>query len=311
MADHLKNVVDHLTAAGDGPVKTNELLAPYTSYRIGGASAIWVAPQTESGLARMLEIIHADHIPLFILGRGTNVLVSDDGWPGVTLYLGENFSGWHFAGRQVEVRAGTRLTDLIQAAADRGLAGMELMVGIPGGVGGALRMNAGAFGQEIAQVTASVRGLHLDGRLLERDGPAVHFGYREARELTSMIITAARLRFRAEDPNTLKARMAETIALRTAKQPLDFPSCGSVFKRPAGYFAGALIEQIGMKGEQVGGAQVSRKHAGFILNVGNAGACDVYALIRRVEDRVLHRFGVQLQREVRLVGQFGEDFFHP
>jgi UDP-N-acetylmuramate dehydrogenase len=311
MTDQLKDLVDHLTATADGPVKTNELLAPYTSYRIGGVSAVWAAPQTESGLARMLEVIHANHVPLFVLGRGTNVLVSDSGWPGVTLYLGDNFSGWRFADQEVEVRAGTRLNDLIQAAADRGLAGMELMAGIPGGVGGALRMNAGAFGQEIAQVTASVRALQLDGRLLELDGRAVHFGYREAPELTSATITSARLRLNAEDPNTLKSRMAETIALRTARQPLDFPSCGSVFKRPAGYFAGALIEQIGMKGEQHGGAQVSRKHAGFILNVGNASACDVYALIRRIEDRVLQRFGVQLQREVRLVGKFDEDFFHP
>lgn len=311
MVDRLKNLIRDLAAVGDGPVRTNEVLAPHTSYGIGGASAIWVAPQTESGLARMLEIIDADVTPLLILGRGTNLLVSDCGWPGVTLYLGRNFSSWALTGHEAEVRAGTRLPDLVQATVTRGLAGLELMAGIPGGIGGALRMNAGAFGQEIAQVTVAVRAVALDGRRIELDRLAIHFGYREAPELASAVITAARFRFRPEDPTILKTRRAEILSLRAAKQPLDLPSCGSVFKRPPGYFAGALIEQIGMKGEQVGGAQVSRKHAGFILNVGNATASDVYTLMRRIEKRVLDRFGIKLQREVRLVGKFGEEFFYP
>jgi UDP-N-acetylmuramate dehydrogenase len=183
---------------------------------------------------------------------------------------------------------------------------MEQMAGIPGGVGGALRMNAGAFGREIESVTASVAGFTADGSPCRIERPDIAFGYRCAPQLEEMIITSARFRFQTESAALLRDRVDEILALRQRNQPLEHPSCGSVFKRPPGYYAGALIESSGLKGARIGGAEVSRKHAGFILNVGGATATDVYRLIRRIEKRVFERFGIRLEREVHLVGDFRE-----
>jgi UDP-N-acetylmuramate dehydrogenase len=288
----------------DGQIRTDKPLAPFTSYKIGGPTAVWVAPATQVGLARALEVIHEQKTPLFILGRGSNLLVSDHGWDGVTLYLGENFSNWTFDHRQAKVLAGSLLMDLIRAAVKKGLSGLELLAGIPGGVGGALRMNAGAFGQEIEQVTVSVSGFRRDGTPFSADRRQVNFDYRRVPELDRVVITSALFQFTEENTEVLRARMVDILALRTGKQPLNYPSCGSVFKRPAGYYAGALIEETGLKGKRIGGAMISRKHAGFILNVDNAKAVDVYALIQLIEARVLDRFGIQLEREVKLIGEF-------
>jgi UDP-N-acetylmuramate dehydrogenase len=288
----------------DGQIRTDRPLAPFTSYKIGGPTAVWVAPVTKAGVGRALEVIHENKTPLLILGRGSNLLVSDHGWDGVTLYLGENFSNWTFDHRQAKVLAGTLLMDLIRAAVKKGLSGLELLAGIPGGVGGALRMNAGAFGQEIEQVTVSVSGFRRDGIPFSADRRKITFDYRRVPELEKVVITSALFHFEKENAGTLKTRMEDILALRAGKQPLNYPSCGSVFKRPAGYYAGALIEETGLKGKRLGGARISRKHAGFILNVANAKAVDIYALIQLIEARVLDRFGVQLEREVKLIGEF-------
>ncbi len=303
-AQDLCELARHLSSVADGPVETDKPLAHFTSYRIGGPTAVWAAPRTEAGVQGVLTAVHTAGVPLFVLGRGSNLLVSDQGWPGVTLYLGENLSGWDLEENPALVRAGTLMHALIEAAVPRGLGGMELLAGIPGGIGGALRMNAGAFGREIESVTAEVRGFRQDGSPFRADRAALTFGYRQAPELDRVVITAARLQFQPERPETLAARCREILALRCAKQPLDAPSCGSVFKRPPGYYAGALIEEAGLKGERIGGAEISRRHAGFILNVAEARADDVYRLIRLAERRVFERFGVNLEREVRLVGEF-------
>jgi len=302
----LTDLALHLASVAGGDVETAKPLAPYTSYRIGGPTAVWTAPRSEDGVCRVLKAVHAAGAPLFVLGRGSNLLVSDRGWAGVTLYIGENFSGVRFSGEQAEVRSGTLLMDLIRAAVERGLGGLELMAGIPGGVGGALRMNAGAFGREIESATVEVAGFTVDGSLYRAAREDLTFGYRRAPELERVIITSARFRFQPESSQVLRARAAEILALRAKKQPLEHPSCGSVFKRPPGYYAGALIEEAGLKGERIGGAEVSRLHAGFILNVADAAAADVYRLIRRIEERVFERFGVRLEREVQLVGDFSE-----
>jgi UDP-N-acetylmuramate dehydrogenase len=302
----MDKLAQDLAAAADGTVERNRPLAPYTSYRIGGATAVWAAPETEEGIRRVLEIVSAAAVPLFVLGRGSNLLISDRGWPGVTLYLGANFSGWEFDAERAEARAGTLLSELIGAAAAMGLGGLELLAGIPGGVGGALRMNAGAFGREIEAAVEAVSGFGRDGSRFHARRSELTFGYRRAAELGPVVITSARLRFRKESPEVLKARMDEILRLRAERQPLDRPSCGSVFKRPPGYYAGALIESLGLKGERIGGAEVSRKHAGFILNTGHAAADDVFRLIRRIERRVAERFGIQLEREVQLIGEFEE-----
>ena len=299
-------IADRLAQVEAVDIKTHENLAPYTSYKIGGPTAVWVAPRTEAGTGEVLAIVHAEDIPLFVLGLGSNLLISDNGWPGVTVYLGSNMSGWNFAGPIASVRAGTPLLDLIRHAVDNGLGGMELMAGIPGSVGGALRMNAGAFGQEIAQTTLNVKGFRLDGTPFKAERENLNFGYRQVPDLEQVVLTSAKFRFKQTDAAVLRQRMNDILALRVKKQPLDYPSCGSVFKRPPGYYAGALIEEAGLKGERIGGAVISPKHAGFILNTDNASAADVLALIRKIEDNVWQRFGVKLEREVKLIGEFDD-----
>ncbi len=300
----IQSIADRLARLPDVDLKTDELIAPYTSYKIGGPAAIWAAPRSEAAIGQVLATTHAAGIPLFILGRGSNLLVSDKGWPGVTLYLGDNMSGVRFAGSGATALAGTPLLDLIRASVAQGLAGMELMAGIPGGIGGALRMNAGAFGQEIEQTTLSVKGFRLDGTSFEATREEINFSYRRVPDLEEVVISSGRFGFKPSDAGILKKRMDDILKLRAKKQPLDYPSCGSVFKRPPGYYAGALIEESGLKGQRIGGAMVSPKHAGFILNFDNATAADVFELICRIEDTVWERFGVRLEREVKLIGSF-------
>ena len=306
MTSSLKRLAAELAAGADGEVACDRPLAPFTTYRIGGPTALWAAPRSEAGVQRVLQAVHAAGVPLFVLGRGSNLLVSDQGWPGVTLYIGENLSGVRLAGHEAEALAGTLLMDLVGATIAAGLGGLELLSGIPGGLGGALRMNAGAFGREIESITAEVRGFTADGSLFTAARKDLSFGYRRVPELDEVVVTSARLRFAPDSPAVLRTRSEEILAMRALKQPLEHPSCGSVFKRPPGYYAGALIESCGLKGEREGGAEISCKHAGFILNVGGASAQDVHRLIRRIERRVHERFGVRLEREVRLVGDFAD-----
>ncbi len=297
-------IASQLGAVTNGDIQVDKPLAPYTSYNIGGPAAVWVSPDSEGEVGRVLGLIDRYEIPLFVLGRGSNVLISDRGWDGVTLYLGENLSAMHFHPGQARVLAGTLLLDLVRAAVKKGLAGMELLAGIPGGIGGALRMNAGAFGQEIASTTRTVSGFRRNGSSFHAARNDIEFEYRRVPELEDVVITSAVFGFEESDPHILSARVDDILALRAEKQPLGYPSCGSVFKRPPGYYAGAMIEEAGLKGQRVGGAMVSQKHAGFILNVGRASAADVYALINLIEKKVYDRFGVQLEREVRLIGEF-------
>lgn len=291
------------TVAADVP------LAPHTAYRIGGAAAVWVAPSDEAAVGSTLAAAAEMDLPLFILGRGTNLLISDAGWPGIVLYLGDNLSGWTLDGRAATVLAGTPLNGFIRAAAAAGLGGMERMAGIPGSVGGALVMNAGAFGQEIEATVTVVRGFERNGTPFSQTRDRLSFQYRSVPGLRGRVVTAGSFRFTPTDPSELIRQVDGTLADRARKQPLSRPSCGSVFKRPAGHYAGALIEAAGLKGERIGDAVVSPKHAGFILNTGHAAAADVHALIRRIQDRVSARFGVTLEREVRLLGQFDDGFY--
>jgi UDP-N-acetylmuramate dehydrogenase len=209
-----------------------------------------------------------------------------------------------FDGLKASVLAGTLLIDLIRLAVKKGLSGMEQLAGIPGGIGGALRMNAGAFGQEIEAATLTVNGFRCDGAPFQAVRKDITFEYRRVPQLEDVVITSAVFGYEESSPQLLAARMKDILALRAKKQPLKYPSCGSVFKRPAGYYAGALIEEAGLKGERIGGAMISPKHAGFILNVDRASAADIYALIKLIENKIYDRFGVRLEREVRLIGEF-------
>jgi len=297
-------IASQLAAVTDGDVELDVPLAPLSSYKIGGSTSVWVAPATEQAVGRVLELIYQKRLPLFVLGRGSNILISDKGWNGVTLYLGENLSALTFDGPEASVLAGTLLIDLIQAAIQKGLAGLEQLSGIPGGIGGALRMNAGAFGQEIEHATLTINGFRNDGSPFQAARKDIKFEYRRVPQLADVVITSAVFGFEKSDRHILSARMKDILSLRAKKQPLKYPSCGSVFKRPAGYYAGALIEEAGLKGQRIGGAMISPKHAGFILNVDRASAADVYALINLVENKIYDRFGVRLEREVRLIGEF-------
>ncbi len=293
-----------LEACKDCVVSKDHPLSEYTSYKIGGPAALFAAPQSKTALKITLGHIDRLALPLFLLGHGSNVLVADRGWPGVVVHFGCNFSGWMFNGNRAVAKSGTPLIDFIRAAVARGLTGLEQLSGIPGSIGGALRMNAGAFGQEIQNVVHSVKGLLPDGSEINLVREEIDFDYRCAPQLDNLVITEGEFQFRSEKPAILEQRMAEILALRTQKQPLNYPSCGSVFKRPKGYYAGALIEGAGLKGERVGDAMVSPKHSGFIVNLGRATADDVYRLICLVEERVWRHFGVRLEREVKLVGCF-------
>jgi len=297
-------IASQLAAVTDGDVEIDVPLAPYSSYKIGGPTSVWAAPATEQAVGRVLELIDQNSLPLFVLGRGSNILISDKGWQGITLYLGENLSAMTFDGLKASVLAGTLLIDLIRAAVKNGMTGLEQLSGIPGGIGGALRMNAGAFGQEIEHTTLTVSGFLCDGSPFHAARKDIQFEYRHVPELADVVITSAVFRFEKSDRHLLSARMKDILTLRAKKQPLKYPSCGSVFKRPAGYYAGALIEEAGLKGERIGGAMISPKHAGFILNVDRASAADVYALIKLIESKIYDRFGVRLEREVRLIGEF-------
>ena len=291
----------------DADITTDRVIGDYTSYRIGGPGKVWAIPKTETVVGCLLHAIHRSRLPLFVLGGGTNVLVSDRGWGGVVLHIADNLSGWRFEGNRVAVRAGTLLMDLVQASVDRGLAGLESMAGIPGTVGGALRMNAGAFGQEIGPATVSVTGFYPNGDPFTAAGADIHFGYRSAAELQDVVITSTKLQLEPGHAQRLQARVEEILARRAASQPLQYPSCGSVFKRPPGDYAGRLIEAANLKGTRIGGAEISPKHAGFIVNTDRATACDVYRLIGHVQATVKSRFGVQLETEVKIIGDFSAD----
>ncbi len=285
-----------------GKVRTDVPLAPYTSYKIGGPAAVLFEPETEESVGQLLHDAAEAEVPVLVIGGGCNMLIADSGWHGIALHMGEGLASLDFDQDHVSVQAGAKLMNLVRESVRHGFSGMELMAGIPGTVGGALRMNAGAFGQEIEATVTTVRGFGLWGKPFELKRKRIAFGYRTAPELDDKVITSAEFSYTQENPEFLVNRMNEVLKVRNQKQPLEHPSCGSVFKRPPGYFAGSLIEESGLKGKRVGGAVVSEKHAGFILNDRNATAADVRELIWIVEETVNKKFGVRLEREVKLIG---------
>lgn len=283
----------------------NVSLKPMTSYRIGGISRYYARVQTVAEIRMVLRWLHDTGAGLFVLGKGTNILVSDRGWPGLVMDM-TGYSGMTFRNNHVSCRGGARLTTLTREAVRRGLGGIEELAGIPGTVGGACIMNAGAFGQTIADCIETVFGIDIDSEYewtLRRD--QIWFGYRQ----TSLarrrcIVLGADLLLHTDSRDRLYEVFTRTHQKRRDKQPLDYPNCGSVFKRPEGLFAGTLIEQCGCKGLRIGDAMVSTKHANFIVNVGDATAEDVRNLIAQVQHRVFSERGVLLEPEVLFVGEF-------
>lgn len=288
-------------------VRANEPMSRHTSFRIGGPARLMALPKSAvQAKAAVLAAREADILPFF-LGNGSNLLVPDEGVERFLLQPAGRYSAdplnrvWEENG-QLCAGGGVSLAVLANAAQGRALTGLEFASGIPGSVGGAVVMNAGAYGGEMAQVLVSVTALDLDGSIQTIPAESCGLGYRKSVFSDGQrLVLEARFQLESGDPDAIRARMDELAARRKEKQPLEYPSAGSMFKRPEGYFAAALIDQCGLKGFAVGGAQVSEKHAGFVVNRGGATCADVLELVRQVQARVQEQTGVALEMEVKVL----------
>ncbi len=279
----------------------SEPLSTRTTFKIGGP-ADWLIECCDcEKLPQLLAEIKKENIPLTVIGKGSNLLVSDDGVRGIVLVITDDSITVN--GDRITASAGVKLSKLCNAALENGLSGLEFGFGIPGTVGGAVYMNAGAYGGEIKQVIVSATSITRDGKLITRSAEELALGYRTSVFKTNdEIILSAKFKLAPSEKTEIKAKMDDFLSRRKDKQPLEYPSAGSTFKRPEGYFAGALIEQCGLKGFAVGGAEVSRKHAGFVINHGNATCQDVKSLIKHIQSTVFEKCGVNLETEVIYLG---------
>ncbi len=287
-------------------VRADEPMDRHTTFRIGGLADRWITADTFEQLSGLLPVLLEAEIPWLVLGNGSDLLVSDRGIRGCVLALGTGFKRLALSadGAFLEAGAGAPLTAACTFARDCGRTGLEFAYGIPGTLGGAVYMNAGAYGGEMKDVLETVTHLTAGGRLETVSGPELDLGYRHSRYTGGKdVILGARLRLAPGSPAAIAARMDDLLARRKAKQPYDQPSAGSVFKRPQAGYAARLIEDCGLKGRRVGGAQVSPKHAGFIVNLGGATCADVLALIEIVRQEVLRQTGVLLECEIIPVGE--------
>ena len=298
--------LDRLAAELDCVCLADEPLAPRTTFKIGGPADRLITVESYEQLSGILRALARLELPYFVLGKGSNLLVGDRGYPGVVLALEGIFTsgGLSRDGTVFSCGAGMSLAAACILARDEGLSGLEFAWGIPGSVGGAVYMNAGAYGGEIKDVALRVWHMDQEGRLGSYAGEELGFGYRRSSYTGSgNIITRAEFRLSPGDKEGIAAKMKELMDRRKAKQPYSMPSAGSTFKRPKSGYAAALIEQCELKGRRVGGAQVSEKHAGFIVNTGGATCRDVLALMDDVRETVLRQAGVELEPEVRMLGE--------
>ena len=283
--------------------KKDEIMKSHTTFRIGGKADVFVVPQNRNELTVLLNTAKENGVPVFLLGKGSNLLVSDNGIEGAVISL-QQFDGISAEDNTVRCGAGVKLSSLCTFALNNNLAGLEFAYGIPGSVGGALYMNAGAYGGEISQVVSGAYCMDTDGQEVFLKKDEMDLSYRNsAFKRNNLIVLEVVFELCSGDNSEIKAKMQDYIERRKAKQPLEYPSAGSTFKRPVGNFAGTLIEKNGLKGERVGGAMVSTKHAGFIINFDNATANDVLSLVDKVRKTVLLGDNVLLEPEVIFVGR--------
>lgn len=286
------------------PLLPLEPMSRHTSFRIGGPAELLAQPQTEQELSELLRRAAAHGVAVTVIGNGSNLLVRDKGISGLVIKLGNALGGLEAEGTELRVGSGVSLARTAHFAAERSLSGLEFAAGIPGSIGGAVYMNAGAYDGEMAQVVTGVRVMDCEGRVRELSAAELAFAYRHsALQGSGSIVTQVTLRLQPGEQQAITAKIAELNQRRQSKQPLELPSAGSMFKRPPGYYAGTLIEQTGLKGYTVGGAQVSPKHAGFVVNVGGATASDVLQLISDVQVKVYAAHGVRLEPEVLVLGE--------
>ena len=285
-------------------VREEEYLRHHTTFKIGGPADLFVEPTTMAELSFALRTIHEFDVPVTIIGCGSNILVKDGGIRGAVVSVRHMTQIMDCNDNVLCIGSGYMLKDASEFAWENGLTGLEFAIGIPGTLGGAVFMNAGAYDGEMSHVVTAVRAVDFQGNIKEYDASHLDFGYRHSvfhdnHEVIGEVI----MTLKPGDQNVIKARMDELTEKRESKQPLEFASAGSTFKRPPGYFAGTLIEQTGLKGLSVGDAQVSHKHAGFVINTGSASAKDVLDLIAEVQRRVYDQHGVHLEPEVRMIGE--------
>ena len=281
-----------------------EPMAKHTSFRIGGPADVLAQPADEAELAALLKRAGEHAVPVTLVGNGSNLLVRDKGIRGLVIKLSNSFSSITVDGNVMTFGSGISLAMASKKAASLSLSGLEFAVGIPGTIGGAVYMNAGAYDGEMAKVVRSVRVMDREGKISELKASELAFAYRHtALQNSGWIVISVTVALQPGEAESIAAKMADFSQRRISKQPLELPSAGSMFKRPPGYFAGTLIEQTGLKGYTVGGAQVSQKHAGFVVNVGGATAKDVLQLISDVQSKVFAAHGVRLEPEVLVLGE--------
>lgn len=282
-----------------------EPMSRYTTFRVGGEAACMLKIQKETELTKLIPYFRMIGQEYFVLGNGSNLLVGDKGYQGIVLKLDQGMDTMEADGNRIRVQAGAMLSQTAAYARDHALAGMEFAAGIPGSVGGAIVMNAGAYGGEMKQIVESVRVMNEEGEILELDNDTMEFGYRTSvMRNRPFVVLETVLALKEGDPEEIRVKMEELAQSRRSKQPLEYASAGSTFKRPEGYFAGKLIMDAGMRGFRIGGAQVSDKHCGFIVNTGKATAADIREVIEEVQEKVMVRFHVRLEPEVVFLGDF-------
>ena len=290
---------------GSDNVKQQEPMSRHTTFRIGGPADFYLCPHSTNEVQEIVEICKEEKLPYFVLGNGSNLLVSDKGYRGVVIQLWKNFSDITVKDCCIQAKAGALLSKVAAEALEAGLTGMEFASGIPGTIGGAAFMNAGAYGGEMKDIIKSVKVLDTQGEVRVLPKEELKMGYRTSiLKEKGYTVLSVELELTRGNQEEIRNTMEDLKERRTSKQPLEMPSAGSTFKRPEGYFAGKLIMDSGLRGFSVGGAQVSEKHCGFVVNKGGATAMDVLNLIREVQRRVKEQFGVDLETEVRFLGEF-------
>ncbi len=303
-ADHLQDLTWKLRSiVGEDNVLENEPLREHTTFKIGGPADLFVMPEDAEEIQDVVAACVEARVPYFLLGCGSDLLVSDEGYRGVIVSTVDGLVNVTVDGEEMTCQSGVSLREASEMACELGLSGLEFACGIPGSVGGACFMNAGAYDGCMADVLKSVRALMPDGTVQTLAVGELDLGYRQSRVRSEgLVVLSATFCLREAEPEKIREKMDDLTARREEKQPLEYPSAGSTFKRPEGFFAGKLIGDAGLKGYQVGGAAVSRKHAGFVVNLGGATAADVRAVIEHVQDEVDRQFGVRLEPEVRFLG---------
>lgn len=297
--NQLIQVIDKERVLVDEPMKK------HTTFRVGGNADYFVMPRTIEEIQQVVALCKNENLPYYILGNGSNLLVGDKGYRGVIIQIYKEMNEITVEGECIRARAGALLSKVGSVALEAGLAGFEFAAGIPGAVGGAVVMNAGAYGGEMKDILASAMVLTEDGTILTLKNEELELGYRTSIiAKKNYIVLEAEYQLQRGDKAEIRAKMDELKKQRVTKQPLEYASAGSTFKRPEGYFAGKLIQDAGLRGFQVGGAQVSEKHCGFVINKGDATAADIVELMRQVSEKVYQEFGVTLEPEVKRLGEF-------